>query len=186
MELPPGYFFHPCHTWAVEESWQLIRVGIDQFAANLFGNIARIDITSPNHWVRQGQKLMTITIDGTSVELPSPVEGKVTSLNQEALDKPDVVTDDPLCKGWMAVITSTSFDSDRKNLLQGATAASWMRNSVVLLREICSQSPVLAQDGGRPITGVLKQVSPELRKRLAKELLQSLLVEEIQTTTQHL
>jgi len=186
LEVPPGYFFHPCHTWAAEESRQLLRVGMDHFAANLFGKIGRIDITKPNRWVRQGQKLMTITVDGTSVELLSPVEGTVTFLNQAALENPEVVTADPLGKGWMAEIKPANFDTDRKNLLQGAMAMSWMRNSTVLLREICSESPALAQDGGRPIPGVLQRVSPELRKQLLKEFLQSVPIGENQSTCQHI
>src|SRR5271157_2143333 len=57
MDVPSGYCFHPCHTWAVDEGWQLIRVGIDKFAVNLFGKIEHIDVAGLYRWVRQGQKL---------------------------------------------------------------------------------------------------------------------------------
>jgi glycine cleavage system H lipoate-binding protein len=186
MEVPRRYFFHPCHTWAVDEGWQLIRVGIDEFAANVFGKVDQISVTNPNRWVRQGQKLMTITVSGISVDLPSPIEGTVKSVNGAALENPDLVTTDPFCKGWMAVIKAASFDTDQKNLMQGAMVAPWMRNSMVLLRDICSQSPALAQDGGRPITGVLKRVSPELRKKLVKEFFLTVPAEEVQPASQHL
>lgn len=169
MDVPTGYCFHPCHTWAVDEGWQLIRVGMDRFAANLFGKIEHIDVAGLYRWVRQGQKLMTITVGGISVDLPSPVEGALTAVNRAALDNPDLVTTDPLCDGWIAVIKSQCFATDEKNLLHGAMAAQWMRNSFVLLREMCSQSPVLAQDGGPPLPGLLNRVSPELRNRLLKE-----------------
>ena len=58
LQVPQGYCLHPCHTWALEEGWQLVRVGLDNFAANLFGSIEHIDAASPCRWVRQGQKLM--------------------------------------------------------------------------------------------------------------------------------
>lgn len=169
MGVPRGYRFHPCHTWAVDEGWQLIRIGVDRFAVNLFGKIDHIDVAGLYRWVRQGQTLMTITVDGISVDLPSPVEGALTAVNRAALDNPDLVATDPFCEGWIAVIKSHCFDTDEKNLMQGAMVASWMRNSTTLLSEMCSQSPALAQDGGAPLTGLLNRVSPELRNRLVKE-----------------
>jgi glycine cleavage system H lipoate-binding protein len=185
VEIPEGYFLHPCHTWALDEGWQAIRVGVDDFAATLFGKVDHITLTTPNRWVRQGQKLMTVTFDGITVDLPSPVEGTVISVNGPALERPDLVTTDPFCEGWLAVIKATNFDSDRKNLLQRAMAASWTRNSMVLLQQLCSQEAALAQDGGRPIRGLLKHISPELRERVVKEFFLTIPVEVLQDKTHH-
>jgi hypothetical protein len=38
-----------------------------------------------DRWVRQGQKLITLTSNGTSIDLLSPVEGVVTAINDDAL-----------------------------------------------------------------------------------------------------
>ena len=92
MDVPGGYCFHPCHTWAVDEGWQLIRVGVDRFAVNLLGKIEHIDVAGLYRWVRQGQKLMTITVAGISVDLPSPVEGALTAVNRAALENPEPVS----------------------------------------------------------------------------------------------
>lgn len=185
MDVPRGYCFHPCHTWAVDEGCQLIRVGVDSFAANLFGKIEHINVAGLYRWVRQGQKLMTITGAGVSVDLPSPVEGSLTAVNRAVLEDPAVVTTDPYCDGWIAVIKSPSIGTDQKNLMQGAMVAPWMRNNIVLLREMCSQSPALAQDGGAPPTGLLKRVSPDLRNRLVKECFLTLSTVQAQPTKRH-
>ena len=169
MKVPRGYCFHPCHTWAVDQGLQLIRVGIDSFAVSLFGKIERIDVAGQYRWVRQGQKLMTITGGGISVDLPSPVEGELTSVNRAVLEDPAMATTDSYCDGWVAVIKSPCFSTDQRNLMQGAMVAPWMRNSLALLREMCSQSPALAQDGGSPLTGLLNKVSPELRTQLVRQ-----------------
>jgi glycine cleavage system H protein len=169
MEVPRGYCFHPCHMWVVDEGSQLIRVGMDRFAAYLFGKIEHIDVAGLYRWVRQGQKLLTITGGGIAVELPSPVEGELIAVNREALESPDLVTTDPFCEGWIAVIKAPCIATDKKNLLQETMVAPWMRTSVTLLGEMCSHSPALAQDGGSPLPGLLNRVSPELRNRLVKE-----------------
>lgn len=185
MEIPRSYFFHPCHTWAVDEGLQLIRVGVDSFAANLFGKIEHIGVTGLYRWVRQGQKLMTITGAGISVDLPSPIEGVLTAVNRAVLEDPAIATTDPYCDGWVAVIQSSSFGADQRNLMRGPMVAAWMRNNIVLLREMCSPSVALAQDGGPPLPGLLSRVSPELRNRLIGEFFLTLPVVPAQSTNQH-
>ena len=54
----------------------------------------------PNRWVRQGQKLITLTSDGTSMDLLSPVEGVVMAINNDVLREPSLVTNDPY-REWM-------------------------------------------------------------------------------------
>lgn len=174
LELPRGYCFHPCHTWAVNDRWELIRVGLDNFATTLFGKIDHVDVLRLNRWVRQGQKLMTITGAGVSVDFPSPIEGVVTDINRAAVENPELVTTQPFGDGWIALIKSPSFDTDQKNLLQGPMAASWIRSSIMLLREMCSKSPALAQDGGIPLPGILNGVPTELRDKIIKEFLLTL------------
>jgi glycine cleavage system H lipoate-binding protein len=185
MEVPRSYFFHPCHTWAVDEGFQLIRVGVDSFTANLFGKIEHIDVAGLYGWVRQGQKLMTISGGGIAVDLPSPIEGVLTAVNRAVLDDPAMATTDPYGDGWVAVIRSPSFGTDRKNLMQGAMVAPWMRNSIVQLREMCSPSGALAQDGGPPLPGLLNRVSPELRNRVIREFFLTLPVVPAEPTNQH-
>jgi len=128
---------------------------------------------------------MTISGAGISVDLPSPVEGVLTEVNRAALENPGLAATDPYREGWIAVIKSPSFATDQKNLMQGAMAGQWIRNSIALLREMCSQSPALAQDGGPPISGLLTRVSSELRNELVKEFFLTLPVVQAQPTSQH-
>ena len=66
----------------IDEGHQNARIGLDAFAANLFGQIDSIDFAELNRWVRQGQRLCTITRGDRKVELLSPVEGVLTSINE--------------------------------------------------------------------------------------------------------
>src|SRR5271167_947618 len=91
FEVPQGYRFHPGHTWALDEGRQDARVGIDAFAGNLFGKVDSIELADLNRWVRQGQKLCRVTREGEHVDLLSPVEGVVVSVNHEVLKNPNLV-----------------------------------------------------------------------------------------------
>src|SRR5580698_9864541 len=149
FEIPQGYCFHPGHTWVVDEGRQNARVGIDAFAGNLFGKIDSIEVADLNRWVRQGQVLCTVTREGKSVELLSPIEGVLISVNHEVLKNPNLIVEDPYKNGWLCVVKAPEMATNCKNLLQGPIIPAWMQNSIARLGGMMQQlSPALAQDGG--------------------------------------
>ena len=170
FQIPQGYCFHPGHTWVLKEGPERARVGLDSFVVNLLGKIDRIDVTGENRWIRQGQKIATITSGGTSVDLISPVEGVITALNRDAIQDPSIITRDPYAQGWIALVKSPELTINQRNLVQGAMVAPWMQNNVSRLNGMVNQlAPTLAADGGVPIAGLLGRVPRELREQLTKE-----------------
>ena len=170
FEVPQGYCFHPGHTWVVDEGRQNARVGIDAFAGNLFGKIDSIELADLNRWVRQGQPLCTITREGQSIELLSPVEGVLISINHEILKNPNLIIDDPYKNGWLCVIKAPEMATNIRNLLSGPVVLPWMQNSLARIGAMIQQlSPALAQDGGLPVKGLLFQVDATTQQQLVKE-----------------
>jgi glycine cleavage system H protein len=170
FEIPEGFCFHPGHTWVVDEGRQNARVGIDAFAGNLFGKIDSIEVADLNRWVRQGQVLCTVTRQGQSVELLSPIEGVMISVNHEVLKNPNLIVDDPYKNGWLCVIKAPEMATNCKNLLQGPIVIPWMQNNFARMSSMIQQlTPALAQDGGIPVKGLLFKVEPEVQRELVKE-----------------
>jgi glycine cleavage system H lipoate-binding protein len=170
IQVPQEYAFHPGHTWIHDEGHQNARIGIDAFATDLFGDIDGIEIAELNRWVRQGQKLCTIKHGENSVDMLSPVEGVVVSLNHEVMKNPSLITSDPYRNGWICVVKAPELSTNTKNLLQGPIVPAWMQNSLVQVRGMMQQfNPALAQDGGLPIKGMLFQVDANARHQLVKE-----------------
>jgi glycine cleavage system H lipoate-binding protein len=168
--VPQGYSFHPGHTWAAKEGGENVRVGLDNFAADLIGKVDKIEIASPRRWVRQGQRLMTLQADGVSMDLLSPVEGVVMAVNQEVVKDPAIAMKDPYKDGWVAVLKSPDLPTNQKNLLQGPMVAPWMNYSMNRLTTAAAgANPALAQDGGVPIKGFLLKAAPELRQKLIQD-----------------
>ena len=169
FDIPRGYCFHPGHTWVLDEGRQMARVGIDGFASNVLGKVERIEVVGLNRWVRQGQKLMSVTYDGASLDLLSPIEGVVTTVNANAVRDPASVATDPYKEGWICVMKAPDAVTNVKNLVQGSMVAPWMQNSVARLNTMAAAEGTTAQDGGMPVNGLLKHVSTELRQRIVKE-----------------
>ena len=170
FEVPENYSFHPGHTWVCDEGHQNARVGIDAFAGNLFGEIDSIEMAELNRWVRQGQKLCTVKKGDKSVDMLSPVEGVLVSINHEVLKNPKLITEDPYKNGWLGVVKAPELSINVKNLLQGPIVPAWMQNSIARLGGLMQElSPAMAQDGGLPVKGLYFQVDPRVQQKLARE-----------------
>lgn len=170
FDVPQDYCFHPGHSWVRDEGRQNARVGIDAFAGNLIGKIDSIEMADLNRWIRQGQKFCTIVREGRSIDLLSPVEGVLISVNHEVLKNPDLAVEDPYKDGWLGVIKAPELATNTKNLLQGPVVPAWMQNSLARLGGMLQQlTPALAQDGGLPIKGLLFQVDSDVQLQLVNE-----------------
>jgi glycine cleavage system H lipoate-binding protein len=170
FEIPETYCFHAGHTWLSDEGRQNGRVGMDAFAANLLGQIDSIDFAELNRWVRQGQRLCTIGRGVNKVELLSPVEGVLVSINHEVAKNPNLAVEDPYKDGWLCVIKAPELAINSKNLLRGPIVPAWMQHSMLRVGEmLLPTAPALAQDGGLPVKGLLFEVDRNVQRELTKE-----------------
>src|SRR5579863_5548772 len=62
--VPENLRYHPGHTWALSESPNLVRIGVDDFASKLIGKIEHVTLPQRGQWIRQGQKVMSLVRNG--------------------------------------------------------------------------------------------------------------------------
>lgn len=149
FELLDNRRYHQGHTWALQESPTLVRVGIDDFGARLVGKIDEITLPKRGQWIRQGQKFATILRDGQKTELVSPVEGEVTSVNEDLIKNLSAMNADPYGKGWFVSVLSPDLPTSFRNLLNGSLARKWMAEASSRLQmRIPALAGAVAQDGG--------------------------------------
>lgn len=149
FQLPENRRYHQGHTWALQESPTLARVGIDDFGARLAGKIDSIVLPKRGQWIRQGQKFATLIRDGQKVELVSPVEGEITTVNDALLSDAALMNGDPYGEGWLVSVISPDMATNFRNLLNGSLARKWMAEAAHRLQmEIPALAGAVAQDGG--------------------------------------
>jgi len=170
FHTPPQVSYHPGHTWLLQERKSVVRVGADEFAAALAGQIERIELPKPGQWVRQGQKIVAFYRNSEKAEMVSPTEGEVMAINHEAVRDPALVRSDPYGKGWLVTINVPDEESTSRNLIPKSLVHEWMRLAV---ERLYSRQPMLAgaaaADGGRPAEDVLAEVPSADWKQIAGE-----------------
>lgn len=172
FRIPAGVHFHPGHSWARVDSHDTVRVGLDDFAHKLIGDPTKIELPELNSFLEQGQKGWQLTVGSETVEMLSPVRGAVIEVNPKVLETPDLVGRDPYGEGWLLKLRVPSTKVAMRNLLSGRFAKAWMDETANSVREHMGGELGLAmQDGGVPISGFAKQLSPNDWQRIASKFL---------------
>src|SRR5579864_5377205 len=149
FQVPENVRYHAGHTWAVSESRDLVRVGMDDFASKLIGKIDSIVLPQRGRWVRQGQKIWTIFRDGKSVDMVSPIEGTITDVNDAVAKNPDLARKDPFGEGWLVSVQAPDAKLNFRNLMGGTLARLWTESSARKLHNLMPMmAGAVAQDGG--------------------------------------
>ncbi|MGA3089875.1 MAG: glycine cleavage system protein H [Terriglobales bacterium] len=172
--IPENLRYHPGHTWALSESTNLVRVGMDDFASKLTGTVDTITLPQRGQWIRQGQKMCTIHRAGVAVDMVSPIEGTISDINEAVAKNPKLALSDSYGDGWLVTVNAPDAKTSFRNLLGGPLARWWMEESASRLqRRIPMAMPMafagaLAQDGGEAVS-VSSQIPDQQWLPVAKE-----------------
>ena len=146
--IPENMRFHQGHAWALGESPNLVRAGIDDFAAKLIGAAEEVTLPQRGQWIRQGQKVWSFRVNGELVEMVSPIEGTVSDINDDVVRHPEKLTADPYGNGWLMTVQAPDAKTNYRNLLSGTMARNLIADSARKLAAYTGSNLALAQDGG--------------------------------------
>jgi glycine cleavage system H protein len=170
FQVPENVRYHAGHTWALSESSERVRVGMDDFASKLIGKIESISLPQRGRWVRQGQKIWTIFRDGKSVDMLSPIEGTVTDVNDAVARNPELARQDPYGEGWLVTVQAPDSKINFRNLLGGTLARLWTESAALQLRnKMPMLAGALAQDGGVAVDDLTAHMPDEDWAKITKE-----------------
>jgi len=170
FQVPENLRYHPGHTWALQESPNLVRVGMDDFATKLTGTVEHITLPQRGQWIRQGQKMCTVHRDGSPVDMVSPIEGTVADINEAVAQNPKLALGDPYGDGWLLTVQAPDAKTNFRNLLGGALARWWTEEAASRLqRRMPMALGALAQDGGVAMDNLTSHIPDQEWLPLAKE-----------------
>jgi len=129
--------FDRAHTWAKLEPENLVRVGFDDFAQRQAGELLCVRLLPAGEEVKQGELFGTVETSKWVGQLLSPVSGKIAQVNEELLERPKLVNEDPYEEGWMVIIDPTNLEKDLTQLVTGKQAIDWLKKDI---REITKEA----------------------------------------------
>lgn len=92
------------HDWIEMLEGNKVRVGITEYAQEQLGDIVYVELPEVDDELEMGEELGTVESVKSVSEVLSPVTGRVTAINENLEDQPELVNDDATGQGWFVEI----------------------------------------------------------------------------------
>lgn len=173
FSLPGRLHYQRAHAWARLVSPDTAEVGLDDFAARLIGNAARVDLPAIGSRVAQGVWAVRVRAGaGRTADIVSPVSGEVVAVNPLLAGDPRLAVTEPYGRGWLLRVRCDDADRDLRNLYSGRLAEKWTEQARDELDVAIEDSQSWAcRDGGDFAPGYGAKLDRATWRRLTREIL---------------
>lgn len=115
MSIPEGIYYSEDHEWVkVEEG--VGTIGITDFAQDELGDIVFVELPQVGDEFDKEDNFGVIESVKAVSDLYMPVSGEVVEVNEDLLDQPELVNEDPYEGGWIVKV-ALSDDSELEELM---------------------------------------------------------------------
>ena len=113
---PTGFYFTENDCW-VQPVGNRARIGITDFMQQSLSDIMFVTPPVVGATVDQFDEAGTLESGKAVFELVCPVSGKITAVNNKAVNAPELINQNPYEQGWIAEIELTNFAEEEEFLL---------------------------------------------------------------------
>lgn len=178
LRIPEGVFFAKSHTWLNLFPSGRVRLGVDDFVGSVLNNPEVSFMRTVGEQVDKGDPLLVLSDGNRQLTVRSPISGEIVSLNPELEKNPRVMRETLFSNGWAYTIRPMH-PEELRTLMLGEESRTWMGREFHRLRDLLAGAgsqgalaPAHLQDGGAPVTGVLRQLDASAWKKFEDEFLQ--------------
>jgi CheY-like chemotaxis protein len=153
FNVPAGIFVSRNHTWVNVEMNGTARVGIDDFVRKTISKIDAVVLPKLNKEIKKGELLFSLKYNSNTIDISSPISGKVTLVNTEQLEHPELIALNPFELSWMCCIEPSNLSEELRSLKIGADSINWYREEVDKYTEIVKGAEKESRQVAAPGTG---------------------------------
>lgn len=121
MNIPAELKYTKSHEWLKEEADGSYTVGLTDYAQDQLGDIVFINLPAEGDEAEAGEALADVESVKAVFDVFSPVTGTISAVNEELMDEPQKINQDPY-EAWIARISDVT---DTEELLTAAEYADF-------------------------------------------------------------
>jgi glycine cleavage system H protein len=103
VSYPDDRKYADSHEWVLAEG-DTASIGISAYAAEELGELVYIELPEVGERLERGTEFGVVESVKAASDLMAPVSGEVVEVNEEAVDEPKLVNDDPYNGGWLVKV----------------------------------------------------------------------------------
>jgi len=100
MPSPDDRHYTETHEWHKLEGGE-VTIGISRFAVDELTDITFLEFSRNEGQIKAGESFGEIESVKTTSELYSGMDGTVVAFNEQVLEDPSIINEDPFGKGWL-------------------------------------------------------------------------------------
>ncbi|WP_255198215.1 glycine cleavage system protein GcvH [Halorarius litoreus] len=110
FDVPDDRRYTESHEWVTLEG-DTARMGITDFAQDELGDIVFVELPAVGETLDADEEFGIVESIKAVSDLYAPIAGEVTAVNDELVDAPELVNDDPFGDGWMLELDADDPDA---------------------------------------------------------------------------
>lgn len=104
MNTPEDLRYSADHEWVRAEQDGRVRVGITDYAQDALGDVVYVELPEVGRTITSGGSMSEVESTKSVSDVYAPVDGVVLEVNNELIDAPERINEDPYGDGWLCVI----------------------------------------------------------------------------------
>ena len=100
-KVPANLKYTDSHEWVRVDADDLCVIGITEHAQCLLGDLVFVELPDLENNVRSGDETSVVESVKAASDVYSPVTGTIYAVNEELVEMPELVNQDPYGKGWL-------------------------------------------------------------------------------------
>lgn len=128
-EVREGLYYHKEHFWARIENG-LVRFGASDYGQKVLKEVVFVELPSVGDTVTQNEAFGTLESVKAVVDLVALVSGTVEEVNENLLDDPGPINQDPYDKGWLVAVKPSDLNAELSNIMTFEAALEWYKEVV--------------------------------------------------------
>ena len=109
LEYPDDLKYIDSHEY-VRVDGEIATIGVSAFAVDQMGEIVFLELPEEGYKLEKGEPFGNIESVKAVEDLKAPLSGTVIECNQEVVDAPELLNNDPYTEGWLVKIRADSLD----------------------------------------------------------------------------
>ena len=101
--IPEGLFYSEEDEWIRVEDSEAV-IGITDYAQDSLSDIVYVELPDVGDSYSSGDTFGVVESVKAAGDLFMPVGGEVSAVNEDLIDAPEIINDDPYGKGWMVKV----------------------------------------------------------------------------------
>lgn len=124
-----GFWFNENDCWARVEGGTA-RIGVSDYVQQSASDMVYFEPPEIGRELEQFGDAGSLESTKTALDIISPVSGRVTAVNRELVEAPELINEDPYVRGWAVEVELSDFEADRELLMDCGAYFDYLRGKV--------------------------------------------------------